>query len=220
MSLSKAMARPMLQVSRRMVTETKSRHNFYPFIPRGMARRTPPGSISFRRTIHNQHHPEYEQYESNEISLRPLLFGLGACLGLFWVADTTTRRYDALYNELASKLRPLRSQSLVALGIIEREKQRTLATLTNMNIPRFVLETYVYLKDWYSEHDDAYKAALVLIALNTIPFLAWNIPAARVQLFMARNFLTYPGVNRSYTLLTSVFSHQVSIHFLCCKPIT
>ena len=55
------------------------------------------------------------------------------------------------------------------------------------------------------------KTLSVLIALNSLVFIGWQIP--RFIPFMSQWFLHLPGTKRNLTLLTSCFSHQEFFHF-------
>ncbi len=58
---------------------------------------------------------------------------------------------------------------------------------------------------------------LVFVALNFLVFIMWNAPGSVSPEFMARNFLvsaTGLEEGRYWTLLTSVFSHNLLWHFL------
>lgn len=65
-----------------------------------------------------------------------------------------------------------------------------------------------------------YKQALVpVVAVNTAVFLGWRLGMLRplqksLYHFMATNFLHAPAAGRSYTTLTSTFSHMGGLHFL------
>ncbi|KAI9229919.1 MAG: hypothetical protein DHS80DRAFT_1216, partial [Piptocephalis tieghemiana] len=54
------------------------------------------------------------------------------------------------------------------------------------------------------------KTLGVLIGINVLVFAAWQIPMLRP--FMHRHFTHTPGSGKSYTLLTSAFSHQELWH--------
>ena len=57
------------------------------------------------------------------------------------------------------------------------------------------------------------KVVWALIALNSLVFAAWQLPSLRVQKFMNKWFVHMPIANRPVTLITSVFSHQNTLHF-------
>ncbi|KZT53399.1 hypothetical protein CALCODRAFT_440107 [Calocera cornea HHB12733] len=57
---------------------------------------------------------------------------------------------------------------------------------------------------------DGRKAALIILGLNSAVFVAWQIPVLRSR--MAASFLHSPLSGKSYTLVTSAFSHQNFIH--------
>lgn len=59
------------------------------------------------------------------------------------------------------------------------------------------------------------KTALPIVVVNTAVFAAWlAAPRLRISAFMQRNFVHRPCSPRVYTMLTSVYSHQVPLHFL------
>ncbi|RKP35802.1 hypothetical protein BJ085DRAFT_6931, partial [Dimargaris cristalligena] len=55
------------------------------------------------------------------------------------------------------------------------------------------------------------RTAYILLAANTAVFALWRIP--RLQPFMTRHFTHHPYSGRSYTLVTSAFSHASLMHF-------
>ena len=76
-----------------------------------------------------------------------------------------------------------------------------------------VLEVYRQIEEWWATTLSPYHATYTVIAFNTLVFLAWRIPTPAVQSFMTRHFTHQPLSGKSYTLLTSVFSHYSIAHF-------
>lgn len=89
---------------------------------------------------------------------------------------------------------------------IPQEGRKTIARMYT-----WVAESYLHLRDD--------KAALVpIFAINSVIFLGWRLsmlPSLRssLQVFMRRNFLHAPASGRTYTMLTSTFSHRGGLHF-------
>jgi hypothetical protein len=144
------------------------------------------------------------------ISLRPLFVALGVCLGSFYIADVIGRRSDARFLQtLASTGWTSGDSHSAKLRVELVEKQQTLAWLQQIHAPGLVKDLYAAGKNWWAKQNDGQRAVVVIIALNALPFLAWRIPVLQVQKFMHRSFTEWPGINPSYTLVTSVFSHEV-----------
>jgi hypothetical protein len=150
------------------------------------------------------------QQKPGSISLRPLFFSLGVCVASFYVADLIGRRSDSHFLQTLAKSGWTSGDSHSAkLRVESMEKQQTLAWLQQIQAPGLVKDLYAAGKNWWARQSDGQRAVVVIIALNTLPFLAWRIPVLQVQKFMQRSFTEWPGVHPSYTLLTSVFSHEV-----------
>nr|CAG8512339.1 7358_t:CDS:2 [Entrophospora candida]CAG8628678.1 1761_t:CDS:2 [Entrophospora candida] len=87
-------------------------------------------------------------------------------------------------------------------GIFGRQLQR----IQDLEIYKELHKNFRYLKNkWWNNWSEADKTIAVLIGINTLVFLMWQIPTLRP--FMTQNFLHNPLSGRSYTLLTSTFSH-------------
>ncbi|KAG8930684.1 hypothetical protein FRC02_003786 [Tulasnella sp. 418] len=69
---------------------------------------------------------------------------------------------------------------------------------------------YVIVANSWLLSFEASQTAYKITALNTLIFLAWRIP--RLRPLMNRSFLHDPLSGRSYTMLTSVFSHASLPH--------
>jgi rhomboid-like protein len=70
------------------------------------------------------------------------------------------------------------------------------------------------LKQRLQELSPGKKAILGITSINALVFLLWQIPVPGVRNFMMRNFLHSAYSGRTYTLLTSAFSHSTLWHFL------
>jgi len=71
---------------------------------------------------------------------------------------------------------------------------------------------YVILANTYLALPEATRTCYGITVVNTLIFFAWKVP--RLQGFMLRHFLHDPLSGRSYTLLTSMFSHQNLWHLM------
>ncbi|KAI8057791.1 hypothetical protein BDF22DRAFT_615967 [Syncephalis plumigaleata] len=69
---------------------------------------------------------------------------------------------------------------------------------------------YTLMNKWYSTSPNE-RFLAGIIGINTVVFLAWQLPM--LAPWMARHFMHYPGISRSYTLLTACFSHREIWHF-------
>ncbi|KAF8318765.1 hypothetical protein DL93DRAFT_2109316 [Clavulina sp. PMI_390] len=75
-----------------------------------------------------------------------------------------------------------------------------------------IQRAYVMFANAYLALPEASRTCYAITTVNALIFLAWKVP--RWQTFMMRHFLHDPLSGRSYTLLTSVFSHQSFPHLL------
>ena len=147
---------------------------------------------------------------------RPLLFtvtiSIGSYLGAAYLTDQSDRQFcqetgkqDGIFADLVI----LREQ----LAMIKTNK--ALSWLRQTEMPDFFEKAFLATMGKWLGMSDGERATIGLICVNTLVFLAWQMPSQKVQWFMRRAFLHSPLSGRSYTLLTSIFSHQVSsIHAL------
>jgi hypothetical protein len=143
--------------------------------------------------------------------LRPAIFTLGIGICTFAGAAYLTQRESeelvqtsTITSALVGNLRHER---------IMRQLKHANATFTwlqEIGCPAFIPRSYAWLGDYWLNSSDGERVALGLVAVNTIVFLAWQIPLPAMRLFMVKHFMHHPLSGRSYTLLTSVFSHMVS----------
>lgn len=71
----------------------------------------------------------------------------------------------------------------------------------------------------YLNLPDSRRTVIGIIGLNAVVFGLWRlgglgVARGRLEAFMARNFLHSPASGRTYTMLTSTFSHRGGLHFL------
>ncbi|KAG1152063.1 hypothetical protein G6F37_000581 [Rhizopus arrhizus] len=83
--------------------------------------------------------------------------------------------------------------------------------LDRINLPLDLKRAFWMLGAKLATMSESEKTLSTLIALNSIVFLAWQIP--RLTPFMSQWFMHLPGTKRNVTLLTSCFSHQEFFHF-------
>jgi membrane associated rhomboid family serine protease len=103
-----------------------------------------------------------------------------------------------------------------------RGLRRLLKRCDQLGIPQEGKKAIARMYTWAAEsylHLREEKAALVpIFAINTVIFLGWRvsmIPSLRnsLQVFMRKYFLHAPASGRTYTMLTSTFSHRGGLHF-------
>lgn len=143
------------------------------------------------------------RYYNLPISWKPLFVGLGMCVAAFLAAEAIDGRADARAFEVLQK-------SGWRSGTIQNAKKIIAAnTVSPLTLIDHSLGTDTVR--WWATRSDGEHATLIIIATNAVVFLAWGL-ASRVPALsyrMGRSFMHFPGVTPSYTLLTSVFSHQV-----------
>ncbi|CEG63947.1 hypothetical protein RMATCC62417_01010 [Rhizopus microsporus] len=97
-----------------------------------------------------------------------------------------------------------------------REKREILLEKLQEKLEKLILPLDVKRAFWMlgvklATMTESEKTLSVLIALNSLVFIGWQIP--RFMPFMSQWFLHLPGTKRNLTLLTSCFSHQEFFHF-------
>ncbi|OJA11968.1 hypothetical protein AZE42_07247 [Rhizopogon vesiculosus] len=75
-----------------------------------------------------------------------------------------------------------------------------------------VLSVHVQAAQSYLDAPEGRRLCWLICGVNTAIYLMWKIP--RLAPFMTRSFTHHPLSGRSYTLLTSAFSHKSFIHLL------
>nr|KAJ3419170.1 hypothetical protein HK105_007314 [Polyrhizophydium stewartii] len=76
--------------------------------------------------------------------------------------------------------------------------------------PEFLVNIRDIIRDRWRRMTSAEQTTAAIIGVNTAVFLAWQIPA--LGRFMSTHFLRRATSSRSYTLLTSAFSHHSLLH--------
>ncbi|WFD29192.1 rhomboid protease [Malassezia sp. CBS 17886] len=78
-----------------------------------------------------------------------------------------------------------------------------------------VLRAYLSSAEWYLELPSSQRAAVPIIGVNALVFLAWQLaPRFSFVPFMRRVMTHRPASGRVATMTTSVFSHRAPMHFL------
>ncbi|UZJ53431.1 hypothetical protein CBS101457_002751 [Exobasidium rhododendri] len=127
-------------------------------------------------------------------------------------------RYD---SDSERRMRAARKQATAErLG---RRLSKLMGWCDQLNIgtsgKEFVGRTYTWAAESYLNLPVSKEALVPIVAINTVIFLGWRFSALKtgrnaLQRFMTRNFLHAPSSGRSFTLLTSTFSHYGLLHFL------
>lgn len=143
--------------------------------------------------------------------LRPIIFTLGVGFCTFAGAAYLTRQEaqqlaQITVNRDASVGDLRRGRILLEL----KQANAIFSWLKEIGCPGFITRSYAWLGTRWLNYSDGERVGIGLLAVNAIVFLAWQIPLPAVQFFMVKHFMHHPLSGRSYTLLTSMFSHQVS----------
>lgn len=96
------------------------------------------------------------------------------------------------------------------LGIFNR-KVVIKEAQTSSIVPQFILNIKDIVGIQWERTLPSQKLTWALIGINTVIFLAWQVP--RFNSFLSRHFIHTPMSNRPYTLLTCTFSHKSLLHF-------
>ncbi|KAL4066045.1 hypothetical protein V8B97DRAFT_2021162 [Scleroderma yunnanense] len=115
-------------------------------------------------------------------------------------SPTTEEMRRARYLELAGRLKDI-------LNVLKEETSTWPATLRNAYVG-----TYVRAAQGYLDSTEGRRVCWYIASLNAVVFLAWK--ARRIRPFMWRAFTHDPLSGRSYTLLTSIFSHKSFLHLI------
>ncbi|CAG8575410.1 2959_t:CDS:2 [Paraglomus occultum] len=98
-----------------------------------------------------------------------------------------------------------------AIRSLKQSLDRQIQRLHDLNAPEWLTDIYTFLlTEWYS-HPPTVRTVMSLILVNSAVFSLWRF--GRLQPFMIRHFTHNPLSSRSYTLLTSTFSHKDLWHF-------
>jgi rhomboid-like protein len=94
-------------------------------------------------------------------------------------------------------------------GIFHRLIQKTEDSQLYLSLRR----NWTYVTNRWNSLNDSTKTIAILMGINTIIFGMWKIPPLRVVMY--EYFVHNPLSGRSFTLLTSVFSHEAFWHYSC-----
>lgn len=128
------------------------------------------------------------------------------------------RRHERISE---NQMRAVNKQELAErLG---RKLNRLMGWCDQIGLPaegkKFIGRMYTWGAEGYLNLPESKLILVPIIAVNTVIFLGWRVsmlPSLRYSFeqFMKRHFLHAPASGRSYTLLTSTFSHMGPLHFL------
>jgi membrane associated rhomboid family serine protease len=79
-------------------------------------------------------------------------------------------------------------------------------------VPEFLFNIKEMIRLQIENARPAQKTVWTIMGINCLVFAAWRIPS--LHSFMSRHFIHTPALNRPYTLLTCVFSHQSPLHLI------
>lgn len=148
--------------------------------------------------------------------VRPILFATVASGLAFGLAAA---EYDYRQKSMWRRIRQWtgnREVTLTEAWMVHKKEvaariNQTMAKLENLNVPEDIRRAYVMVYQKWESLKESEKTIAGIIAINTVVFVAWQIPILRP--FMHRYFMHDPLSGRSITLLTSCFSHQELWHF-------
>ncbi|KAG0705596.1 hypothetical protein DFH29DRAFT_980840 [Suillus ampliporus] len=155
-----------------------------------------------------------------------VLFFIGGSLLVYSIAASQTE-IDTEYwsKRLVSvshrwTLRPpsteeMRKAQYLELGkYLQTQVNQLKDTLTEwpLALRNLVLSVYVQAAQSYLDAPEGRRLCWLICGVNAAIYLVWKIP--RLAPFMSRSFTHHPLSGRSYTLLTSMFSHKSFIHLL------
>ncbi|KAF9219802.1 rhomboid-domain-containing protein [Gyrodon lividus] len=139
---------------------------------------------------------EQTQFETEYWSKRLLM------ISSMWTlrAPTTDEIRRARYVDLGSKLQA---------GV---DKIKEVTNTWPMALRHAVVAAYATTAQNYLDASEGRRLCWTICGVNTAIFLLWKIP--RLNLFMNRAFTHHPLSGKSYTLLTSSFSHKGFFHLV------
>jgi hypothetical protein len=181
---------------------------------------------AFQSSEHALNYPQTQHKTENEvpeppaaprkISLRPLYFAIGFSVGAFFVADRLDQASDEDLTRILRQTGWRNGDSAQSAFLqVQRAKLDRALAWVRLHAPILNTQLSTSALRWWYARNDAESAAIIIIATNLVVFLAWQSKSPHVVNMMTRSFLHWPGRTASYTLLTSVFSHQViqTTHF-------
>ncbi|KAN0115620.1 hypothetical protein V8E52_006739 [Russula decolorans] len=169
-------------------------------------------------------HPEIRKH---------IIFVIGASALVFVVAAHNTNietkfwtTYLTSHSRWTSPAAPTTGEMRVAQArILLKKFQIQLKELTEMltDAPivtkSVILHSYARLAEAYLNASEGRRAAYGIAAVNVGIWAAWQIPVLRP--FMMAHFTHHPLSGKTYTMLTSVFSHSSFVHLIFnCMALT
>ncbi|KAI8920861.1 hypothetical protein DFJ77DRAFT_496068 [Powellomyces hirtus] len=158
-----------------------------------------------------EHHPEWKSYNRPRI-LRPILFSV-CVVGLTFGVASYVRATDRWEKEKQKNY-----ADFFGFGdIFSRVSSST--SPTRQQPPPHSLSPFVpdpvwrvkgMVEDWWTSARPALRVTYTIVGINVAVFCLWRIPS--LHPFMFRHFAHHPLSGRSYTLLTSAFSHEGLMH--------
>lgn len=118
-----------------------------------------------------------------------------------------------------------KSYSRVIAKELRLNLERFIRTCLKVGVPESVImaigKAYLTVAEEYLSLDAAQQVVVPIIALNTLVFVAWQVASplaagkmrSRWGRWMVTHFTHRPTSRRSYTMLTSTFSHANVLHF-------
>ncbi|KAJ1961418.1 hypothetical protein IWQ62_003879, partial [Dispira parvispora] len=163
-------------------------------------------------------------YPARSRVLRPILFTLGVGLVSYTVAAVyQVRREERNRHFWRSPLDFFSQPMLIGRGAhtadsVEAETTKRAKLERQIDrvkrwsfLPPFVRRMYIHGVIKWLTASPGTRMSWMLIATHTVIFGLWQL--RRAHLFMYRHFTHHPFSGKSYTLLTSCFSHRSFTHF-------
>ncbi|KDQ19072.1 hypothetical protein BOTBODRAFT_28566 [Botryobasidium botryosum FD-172 SS1] len=168
----------------------------------------------------------FEEPFANEIRrpsvLGPALFAVGLSAGAYGLGalytnwDTNRWKVSLLANfmsvssnnDLLSRYRKMELGNRLSANF-ERLKSAT-AALPEAAAHQ-IQHLYLIVANNWLNTPEGKRTCYAITALNALIFVAWQIP--RLGPIMRRGFMHHPLSGKSYTMITSVFSHVGVVHF-------
>ncbi|KAF7308787.1 Aldo-ket-red domain-containing protein [Mycena kentingensis (nom. inval.)] len=148
-----------------------------------------------------------------------LLFCGFFTVGIYtWAAIRTNTETDAWVARMRRKVDTV-DDAMLHLGRYIEISQKLEAGLLRLRAAveslspisqRTILDAYIAVGEAWLNAPDSRKACWAICALNASIFIAWKIPA--LQHVMLHHFVHRPLARHPHGLLTSIFSHQSSVH--------
>ncbi|KAH9981014.1 hypothetical protein BGW80DRAFT_304415 [Lactifluus volemus] len=132
---------------------------------------------------------------------------------MFWTAYLSTQKR---WNDVPPTARNIQ---LVQTEILYKKCQAQFKALNESleGVPSIaktmIANGYAMLAEMYINASEGRRVGYAIVAVNVGIWIAWQIPILRP--FMRSHFIHHPLSGKSYTMLTSMFSHSSFIHLLC-----